>query len=216
MSLLYYSRILFIQNLLPLLAPSVSASHTHVISVYAAGLEGKLIPDDLSLRSPKNYGFHQARSHVVHMKTMAFEHLARQHQGLSLVHVYPGLVITPAFYASTMPWWFRLMWAIVGPALSRWCALPAAESAARTIYLANNRRFPPAGDGAETRKLGDEVALGTDGDRGSGAYAVADNSGALDVNAKYEELRKKGFGDEVWEHTMQAFEEIRAGKVFTA
>lgn len=69
MSLLYYSRIRFVTNLIDLLQAEQKTAH--VISVYGAGLEGKLFKDDISLRH--HYSFANARSHIVHMTTMAFE-----------------------------------------------------------------------------------------------------------------------------------------------
>ena len=49
MSLMYYSRLRAVLNLVPLLTKS--ALPAAVVSVYAAGMEGKLYPDDLSLRN---------------------------------------------------------------------------------------------------------------------------------------------------------------------
>lgn len=55
MSMHYFSRARFIFQLLPLLQSSTLLSH--VVSVFAAGNEAKLISDDLSLRKPGNYNF---------------------------------------------------------------------------------------------------------------------------------------------------------------
>ena len=80
----------------------------HVISVFGAGLEGNLYESDLSLRDPKHYGPIGKRSHTAYMTTMAFEKLAKDNQGIAFVHVFPGVVITPAYYDPTFPLWFKV------------------------------------------------------------------------------------------------------------
>jgi len=114
MSLLYYSRIRFITNLLPLLlASSVPA---HIVSVFAAGMEKKLYPEDLSLRDPKHYqGWGDMRTHVVYMTTFLMEELAKKYPGkLALSHVFPGLVIHGSF-GNIVPKWFRVLGSIFLP-----------------------------------------------------------------------------------------------------
>lgn len=94
----------FATQLLPLLLSSERGAH--ITSIYAAGMEAALFPDDLSLRS--NYGFANLRSHAVYMKTLFMETLTQKHAGkLSFVHLFPGLVITPAFWDEAYPSWFR-------------------------------------------------------------------------------------------------------------
>jgi hypothetical protein len=91
-----------ILKLLPLLLASPLPAH--VVSVYGAGKEGKLFPEDLSLRDPKHYGFSNARSHVVYMTTFFMEALAERHRGrLSLIHVFPGLVMIAGFDSVRLP-----------------------------------------------------------------------------------------------------------------
>jgi len=71
MSLLYYSRLGAVLNLLPLLAKS--ALPATVVSVYAAWMEGELYADDLSLRDQKWYSYAQARSHMCRLHALALE-----------------------------------------------------------------------------------------------------------------------------------------------
>ncbi len=92
----------FIVNLMPLLQASPRSAH--VISVFGAGGEGKLYLDDLSLRDPKHHGLAVTRSHVAYLHTFFMEYLAAPKPGLlSLVHVFPGLVMTPAFKNPGVP-----------------------------------------------------------------------------------------------------------------
>lgn len=222
MSLLYYSRMRFIANLLPLLLASPLPAH--VVSVYAAGKEGKLFPNDLSLRDPKHYGLANARSHVTYMTTFFMETLAERHRGrLSLVHVFPGLVMTPGFDNDRLPTWFKLMWRWgAAPIVRAFFSVPPRECGERILFLATPR-FPARGTGTATKDGGAAategdagVAVGTDGKRGSGAYAVDWDGEIIPTTEKaYGKVREGGMARKVWEHTMGAFEEVEAGNVFT-
>lgn len=79
LSLLYYSRMRFATQLLPLLLASPRPAH--IISIYAAGKETTLTSSDLSLRDPKNYTLSNVRSHAVIMKTFFMESLIERHPG---------------------------------------------------------------------------------------------------------------------------------------
>jgi hypothetical protein len=223
MSLLYYSRMRFIIQLLPLLLASLLPAH--VVSVYAAGMEGKLFPEDLSLRDPKHYGFANCRSHVVYMKTLFMETLAERHRGrLSLVHVYPGLVITEAFDKVRLPTWVKLIWRWLVAPIIRPFSVPPRESGERILFLATPR-FPArqkleTGTTAKGDKVtateGDAgIAMGSDGNRGGGAYAVNWDGETISTEKAYKKVREEGLAGKVWDHTMRAFEEIEAGTVFT-
>ena len=213
MSLIYYSRIRFIVKLMPLLLAAPDSAH--VVTVYAAGLEGKLFRGDLSLRDPKHYGQINVRSHNTHMTTMAFEHLAKQHQQLSLVHVFPGVVITPSYTDPTFPLWFKILWRLLGPFVKRFQAISPQESGSRTLTLGTSR-FPArqATNSGPYAGKGAEIAKGTDGSFASGAYAVGSESEIVAGKADYGKLRKEGFENTVWDHTMKAFSDIETGRVF--
>lgn len=228
MSLLYYSRMRMIDQLLPLLTARASSDDpAHIISVYAGGAEtwGSLHKDDLSLR--KDYSFSGARTHVVHMKTMFFEHLANDHPGkLSLVHVFPGLVITPAFAPQlsrpSMPWWVRMLAPIMLPILKLTIAVPTVESGQRTLSFATARYPAKSLDRSQSTKplttaLSNDypIATATNGMLGGGAYsceAKCETNKGLDK--AYAKLRAEQFYDRVWSHTYGAFNTIAAGNVF--
>lgn len=223
MSLLYYSRMRFIMKLLPLLLASPLPAH--VVSVYAAGKEGKIFPEDLSLRDPKKYGFANARSHVTYMTTFFMETLAERYRGrLSLVHVFPGLVMTDAFNNASLPTWFKLMWWVATPVV-RPFSVPPRECGERILFLATPR-FPARnaiGTGT-TAKVNEVtaaegnagIAMGTDDSRGGGAYAVNSDGETIPLNKAYQKVRKEDLAGKVWNHTMQAFQDIEAGSVFTS
>lgn len=207
LSLLYYSRVRVITKLLPLLYASKSPQ---VISVFGAGLETEWHADDISLRKPENYGVIKVRSHTGYLTTMAFERLAREHPRLSLVHTFPGMVITPGYYESDFPLWVKVLWAIMGPIVRLFSAIPAAESGARTIYLGTSR-FPSRAAQAQVV----DAVVGSDDVKGSGAYAIGKDSEPVKMKASYGKLRKQSLETTVWEHTMKVFNDIEASGKFT-
>ena len=213
MSMHYYSRARFAYQLLPLLQASTLPAH--VVSVFAAGNEGKLISNDLSLRKSGNYNFANARSHCTFMTTEFMEQMASQNPGkLSLVNLFPGLVITPAFSSPDYPIWFKLVWRIASP-LAKMMAVSPEEAGQRVLFTATDRF--PAKSAGRSEKRGTAVATGTDGNVGSGAYAC-NNDGEPTPDSKrakaYKGVQRQKFSKAVWEHTMKAFEAAEAGRAF--
>jgi len=206
MSLLYYSRIRFTTDLLPLLQADNKTAN--VISVYGAGLESKLFRDDLSLRY--HYSFANARSHIVHMTTMAFERLSRENPNLILVHAYPGLVVTPAYSDPSLPLWFRAVWGFAGPLVRAVLSISPEEAAKRMLFLAS-ARFAPLNTGRANHS---GVAVGTNGSVGSGCYAVGEDSDTAKLTKGYNGSRHDGFEKVVWDHTQAAFACISSGEQF--
>jgi len=91
-----------------LLLSSTVPTNALIIPIYAATLQDPLDPNNLTLHKPGNYTFTQSHDHVVYMKTLMFEQQAKLHPGkLSLVHAFPGLVITLGFKKKKPQWWFR-------------------------------------------------------------------------------------------------------------
>ncbi|RAL01771.1 uncharacterized protein BO80DRAFT_380655 [Aspergillus ibericus CBS 121593] len=212
MSLMYYSRMRAIMKLLPLLLKSTLPAK--VVSVYAAGLEDKLYLDDLSLRDLSHYSYSQARSHMIYMHTLFMETLAEQHRGkLSLIHIFPGLVLGPGFDKQDMPPWFKLLWRwIFVPVLAPFVTVPPTECGDRMLSLASPRYPPRAVNFSETQE---EAAVGTDGTHGSGVYSLSQKGETNYNNKAYQKIDKDEMRQRVWEHTMSAFGAIEAGKVFT-
>jgi len=212
MSLMYYSRMRIIIKLLPLLLKSNFPAR--VVSVYAAGIEAKLFPEDLSLRDPKHYSYSQARSHMVYMHTLFMETLAEQHRGkVSLVHIFPGLVLGPGFQNPELPAWFRTLvhWVLV-PLFGRLLTVKPEDCGDRMLSLTSSRYPPRPSDKSKSQE---GVAIGTDGKPGSGVYSLSYN-GENNLNAKaYEKFNRDEMRKRVWEHTMKAFEVIEAGRVFS-
>ncbi|OJJ50329.1 hypothetical protein ASPZODRAFT_128945 [Penicilliopsis zonata CBS 506.65] len=213
MSMMYYSRMRAIIQLRPLLLRS--SKPATVVSVYAGGFEEKIYPDNLSLRYPMKYAYLQARSHIVYMHTAFFEALAAENKGrLSLVHVFPGLVIGPGFNDPEYPGWIRLMmkW-ILFPILGRLVAVEPAECGDRMLSLASPRYAPRSTD-KPTVKDG-ELVRATNGELGGGCYALTSNGEDNFKPKIYAKLDKEKLRQQIVAHTLRAFEVIAAGGVFT-
>lgn len=212
MSLMYYSRMRIIIKLLPLLLRS--SLPATVVSVNAAGTESKLFADDMSLRDLTHYSYMQARSHMVYTHTLFMETLAEQHpEKLSLIHIFPGLVLGPGFQSPELPAWFRIVWPwILVPFFSLFGLFLAPKECGDRMLSLAPPRYPPRPIAKTKSQEG--VAIGTDGKPGSGAYSLTWN-GENNLNAKaYEKIDKDEMRKKVWDHTMKAFEVIEAGKVF--
>jgi len=210
MSLLYYSRMKAIVNLLPLLERSQLPAA--VVSVFAAGYEAEFHPDELSLRDVGRYTYSLARSHVVHMHTLFFESLAARHPGkLRLAHAFPGLVLGPGFQNPKHPAWFRVTMKVLGPLL-RPLSVPPAECGQRMVSYASTR-YParPVDGGAAPA----DVCFGTDGQAGSGAYALGAKGEGVLKTESYAKFDKDEMRARVWEHTTMAFSVIASGSKFS-
>ncbi|KAK3059211.1 hypothetical protein LTR09_000777 [Extremus antarcticus] len=211
MSLLYYSRMRFLTQLLPLLRASTLATGARCISVYAGGFEVKkqFYPDDFSLRKPEHFSFAQVRSQVTYMKTLFFENLARENKGkLACVHIYPGLVITPSFYSKSHPWWFKMAWACVAP-VAKFFATSAEDIGQRVLFLATDKYAARAGTADTVPK---DLAMSSDRVRGGGAYSVKVDGETNDVSAAYADFDRKEMVERVWDHTMEVFRDAESVK----
>ena len=204
-----------ITNLTPLLTKSKTCPAT-VVSVFAAGFEERIIPDDLSLCQPANYSYLQARSHVAFMHTLFFESLAKQHAGkMKLIHVFPGLVLGPAFANPELPAWFRLFWRwIFAPLFGRFASVPMEESGARMIGLMDSTAYVPYSDTAAAPP--DRMVASTMGPNVGGSYALNWDGENRFKEKPYAGLDKEDLRDKVHKHTIEAMDVIASGKKFTS
>jgi hypothetical protein len=197
----------FIKQLAPLL--EASPNEAHVVSVYAGSFEevkaGQEPP--VGQPSPEEYGVTSVRVKATFMKNFMFEELAIKHAGkISFTHIYPGLVDGPGFLDAGNPQWFRILWQTLYPFL--WLTYMTSSTVCGEVmaYLATPS-FPAKNS---TSASNAEVAVGTDGVKGSGAYAVGQRADAPHPAGKKsfptfqdQDLRKK-----VWDHTTTMFERV--------
>jgi hypothetical protein len=206
----YYSRIRFILQFMPLLLASPLPAH--VVSIYAGGMEDGTSPGELPIDCPppSTYGVGGVRKHTCFMKTFFFEELADRHAGkLSLSHIYPGLVDGPGFYSPDMPIWFKIVWTIMKP-LSWLLYMTSPEVCGEVMLYLATPRYPAKTrlENGETLVDGVEVANGTNGEPGGGAYALGQRGDAWSKGRSYEKIRTEETRKQVWDHTMEILERI--------
>lgn len=209
-----------ILQLLPLLL--TSSLPAHVVSVLGPGTEkkgreNKIWPDDLSLRDRSHYGFVKMGDQIAYMKTFFFEYVAKKYPGkISLIHYFPGLVITDAFHSKKNPRWFRWGVTLLMPVLS-FFTVAREETGERMLFIASER-FPPRAlkDESKLEDRGNHIgiAMSSDDVVGGGAYRVIWTGERIPTVPAYEKHRKDGLPEICVNHTLKAFEEIEAGRVF--
>ncbi|MDI1485585.1 MAG: hypothetical protein OHK93_000723 [Ramalina farinacea] len=207
-SLRYYVRARFVQNLLPLLKAPSSA---RIVSIHGAGKEGKMDEKDLELKT--TFSMQKAAMHTSTMNTLALEEVATTNPTISCVHVFPGVVITPAYgilsddFSAPMKFVFRK--AIMPCAKLMTMGLP--ESGQRLLFTATSARYPPAGvkeppGSGVAIPAGADVVTGSDWKKGSGCYLLSPQGEPVGDKQLLEEYRKNGWDKKIWEHTQEVFD----------
>jgi hypothetical protein len=205
-----HSRIRLAYDLLPQLRQA--SGLRRVVSVLAATKEGKLRADDLHRRKVPLL---DARGHGSTAMTLSLEALARQAPEVSFVHNFPGSVRTSLIRADS-----GLLLRTVGYLWDRSPfnrQISHDECAARHEFLCVSARYPPRrgkdGD-AEGAAVpvdgGMDVAVGTDGQKGSGVYSVDElgESASGQVVTRLAKYRDEGVLDKIWEHYRGEFVRI--------
>ena len=194
----YYSRIRFIQNLLPLIqkAPLLR----RVVTVGGGGFEGNLDPTDFqALRVPQA----DLREHLTTLVTLGLESVAKDAPDVSIVHDYPGTVKTPLL--DNMP----------EEMLKTLTFVPIEECGERHVFMATSAKYPPVnGENAGVPLIdGVHAAIGSAGEVGRGVYSVGVDceSSSPVVREKLASLREQGLVDTVWRHTQDEFDRITKG-----
>lgn len=195
-SLEYYSRVLFIMHLLPLLE---AAEAPRVVSVLAGGIERATVDlDDLGLKKPGNFGGIKAQMQYTVMNTMALEKLAGENPNVTFIHSWPGWVNTGNVRRgrdpnSIMAW---VMWIFLEPLIALF-SFKDDESAQRHLFMSTSAAF--GGRGVSWK-----------GEPGVNSLEKQDN-GLFLVNYKCDctpnsrvlpKLREKAQG-KIWEHTLE-------------
>ncbi|KUL89523.1 hypothetical protein ZTR_04415 [Talaromyces verruculosus] len=196
LSLHYYSRMRFIQNLIPQLGQAASSgSLARVVSVLGPSTEGKLIEDDLDLQ--KNYSLPNAATHAVTMTSLSMIHLAASNPTISFIHSAPGGVKTNIMrdFNPLAKGLAHGAFALLSPIGSRIGLIGIKESGERHVYASTYGKFAPKDQNVET--------VGADGEKGSGAYRVHFDSSIVESKQDLiKEYLGRGMVKTVWEHTM--------------
>ncbi|KAF9242224.1 hypothetical protein DTO012A7_8856 [Penicillium roqueforti] len=208
----YYARMRFVTKLLPLLTaaaedPSVNANArlSRVVSVLdpqvsvRTGGSGRLDFSDLSLKH--TFSLQTCQAHASLMGDFFLEGMAQRHPHTSFVHAYPSGVATGLMRELPVG---RVLSSVLGTLLSPFI-VPIQESGERHLFAATSGRFPPKAEGA---KMEGDVAVGSDGTKGSGCYWVNWDGEVFPANKKLGRTRGEGAVEKVLQHTDDAFKQI--------
>lgn len=196
----FYSRMRFVVTLAPLLR---KAQSPRVVTILGAGKEGKLIPEDWTLKD--HYSLPAAADSAGSMVTLFLEEFSKQpgNENISLVHTFPGVVGgTGNFTIDGLP--------AIAQFLVNWIVVPIIntvgyttdEAGERALYAATSEKF------ASKKDAGSEAAVGSDGSQGSGVYIVHSDSEAIPGNKVLTGHRENDMGRKVWEHTNEVYARI--------
>ncbi|KAH0361362.1 hypothetical protein KCU65_g8751, partial [Aureobasidium melanogenum] len=209
MAVNYYSRIRFIMNLMPeLTEASKSNELSRVLTVLAAGSEADIDMDDMDLQ--KNYTLHACLSHCVMMTDFMMEEYAKRYPQTSFSHSYPGTVKSGITNQLTGP--IRLGVKVLYSVMTPWI-LNFRESGERHMFQITSSMYK-AKSGAAGIPVGGglDIAIGINGQKGSGAYLLdwdGRPAGDMAILARY---REKNAGPKIWEHTMTAIKKATSKK----
>ncbi|KAL7819177.1 hypothetical protein V8C44DRAFT_317196 [Trichoderma aethiopicum] len=193
-SLEYYSRMLFILHLLPLLRQSEAP---RVISVLGGGMESARIQvDDPDLKQPGNFGAMKGQIQYIGMNTISLEKLASENHDVTFIHSWPGWVNT----GNARRGWdegsiVARVFAFVVETLIYFFGSSHEESGQRHLFESTSAAF-----GGRGIPWGGKPGINSLGKAENGLF-LADYKCDCRLNAKaLTQLREKDQG-KIWEHT---------------
>ncbi|EXJ78266.1 hypothetical protein A1O3_09427 [Capronia epimyces CBS 606.96] len=196
-SLEYYTRILFILHLLPLLG---EAEAPKVVSVLGGGMEWSTIDlDDLDLKKPGNFTVLNAQPLAVTMTTTTLEKLANNNPNVTFIHSLPGWVNTGNVNRgldsdSKIMAWF--VWLVLEP-LIRLFAIGDEVSGQRHLFECTSAAF-----GGRGVPWHGKPGINSLGKPANGLFLVNSKCDCT-LNAKViAVLREKAQG-KIWDHTQE-------------
>ncbi|KAF2788428.1 NAD(P)-binding protein [Melanomma pulvis-pyrius CBS 109.77] len=195
-SLGYYTRVLFIQHLLPLLA---AAEAPKVVGVLSGGMERANVNlDDLDLKKPGNFGIVKAHIHYGAMNTTTLEKLAIDNPNVTFIHSCPGWVNTGnvrrGLDSNSIKAW--LVWLLLEPLIALF-SFADEESGQRHLFQSTSAAF--GGRGVPWKGKPGINSLGKPAD---GLFLVNYKCDCT-PNAKVVSLlREKAMG-KIWDHTQE-------------
>ena len=195
-SLEYYSRMLFIMHLLPLLG---EAEAPKVVSVLGGGMERASINlDDLDLKKPGNFGGMKAQMQYLVMNTTTLETLANNNPNVTFIHSWPGWVNTGNLNRgvdpnSLMAW---VGWLILEP-LIRLLSFSDEESGQRHLFQCTSAAFGGRGVQWKGNPGINSVQKPTDG------LFLVNYKCDCTPNAKVMPLLREKAQGKIWDHTQE-------------
>lgn len=196
-SLEYYSRMLFILHLLPLLS---AAEAPKIVSVLGGGLERTSVDlDDLDLKKPENFGVVKAHVHYIAMNSTTLEKLANDNPNVTFIHSCPGWVNTGNVRRGLDPnsiikgW---LVWLILEPLIGLFSS-SNEESGQRHLFQCTSAAFGGRGVPWKGKPGINSLEKPADG------LFLVNSKCDCTPNAKVMPLlREKALG-KIWDHTQE-------------
>lgn len=139
-SLEYYSRMLFVTHLLPVIS---KAEAPRVVSVLGGGLEKATIDlEDLDLKKPGNFGGVKAQGQYLTMNTATLDKLANENPDITFIHSWPGWVSTGNVRRGRDPNSFMawVVWLFLEPLISL-ISFNDEESGQRHLFQSTSAAF---------------------------------------------------------------------------
>ncbi|KAI0409255.1 hypothetical protein F4802DRAFT_242359 [Xylaria palmicola] len=193
-SLEYYSRILFILHLLPLLG---EAEAPRVVSVLGGGLERTTVKlDDPDLKKPGNFNGMKAQTQYIAMNTVALEKLADDNPNVTFIHSWPGWVNTGnvrrGLDANSMWGWF--VWLVLARLIG-FFAFRDEESGQRHLFQCTSAAF-----GGRGVPWHGKPGINSQGKQENGLFLVNFKCDCTPNTKNMPVLREKALG-RIWDHT---------------
>lgn len=196
-SLEYYSRMLFIQHLLPLLR---AAEAPRVVSVLAGGLErvSAIDLDDIDLKRPGNFSGVKAQTQYGNLNTVAMDRLAEENPNVTFIHSWPGWVntgnVNRGMVRNSLCGWFVRLF--LGPLIA---LVSISDETSSQRYLFQSTSAYYGGHGVVWTG---EPGVNTQGGKDNGLFLVNFRAKCT-PNAKVLPLLREKAQAKVWDHTLE-------------
>ncbi|PVF95841.1 NAD(P)-binding protein [Serendipita vermifera] len=106
-----YARLKFFHELMPLVQKAKAAGEDgRIMSILAAGLGGPIDLNDLE--ATQGFGMMKGNAYSATYNDVIIKVLSEQHPDLTFIHVYPGMVYTPALHVT---WWSSILATLFKP-----------------------------------------------------------------------------------------------------
>ncbi|KAH8886539.1 hypothetical protein GQ53DRAFT_750553 [Thozetella sp. PMI_491] len=199
-SLEYYSRMLFVLRLLPLLR---QAEAPKVVSVLAGGMERETFNlDDLDLKKPGSFSGFKAQGHYAVMNTVTLDKLASENQDVTFIHSWPGAVNTGNVRRGSDPGsffsWF--VWLLLEPLIGL-VGFSDDESGQRHLFQGTSAAF--GGRGIPWKGKSGVNTL----EKQEGGLFLVNNKCECTPNLKVIPVLREKVQAKVWDHTQEVLEQ---------
>lgn len=184
----YYSRMRLTHGLLPLLRQS---SQPRVLSLLNGGKEKSMFDDDIGLE--KRWSAEAVITHTTTMTSLAFEHLAKDDERITFLHVFPGLVNSGNFIRVNVADSAGVVWRVM---LMIFCRM---ITAVQLIF------------GTTPKECGERQAYHLTSDQfRPGAWRIDNSSVVVSAHAGgvFEKYRDSGWPEKIWRHTTAVFDRV--------